>query len=55
MADTDPTTVACPVCGAAVGVPCQRVSLIPLNHNQRIYEAEVEDYAAEVRAERSEP
>ena len=55
MADTDPTTVACPMCGAPVGTPCQTFRGIAVNHNARIYETEVEDYAAEVRAERSEP
>jgi len=36
----EPNDFDCPTCGASKGHPCQRVSLIPLNHNQRVYLAE---------------
>jgi len=48
----DPTDFECPVCGAAMGVPCQRIALIPLNHNQRIYLAEHGAESLAAQAER---
>jgi len=50
----EPTDFDCPTCGASKGHPCQRVSLIPLNHNQRIYLADAAYWRAELRGDEAD-